>query len=1167
MDGHFRVTPLIGKSILALASAAILTTAVGQVPGKSIHGSRAALLKSSGAPSYNILTVGSMTAWFRNDGLSSHSPQQDNGTYFPKGTGNVVYQDGFVWGGKMYLDAAFTQPAAEQLVRVGGGTYDPGTTAGHVIGFGSSAVPANPFAPEVRIYRIRRDFGLLLNQGDLRQEAALIFEQPEVYVTQAQMQAVYDQYEKDWNEWPVHLGAPYIERNGIPGYQAAMFPAEHLLDSLKTGRYDEPGIGGSDGSSPADQVIFMIFNDLDEYQSASFAESKPTGLEIQKTVWTYKGGFPLENIYFTRYKLINKGGVDIDPAPGLQAGSFFIDSMFVGQWVDSDIGAFSDDLVGCDVELNLGFGYNGNNEDDVFRNFGLAPPSVGYRVLQGPLVPSPSDSGYKDFRVVQGAKNLPMTSFAYLSSGSPYTDPPSGQFPSYASVTGQWWKLLRGYAPLGSLTTEDTRYAHPPGVSPTPFPLSGDPMIGTGFLDGRGTSYSFGPGDKRFLVSAGPFRLSPGDTQEIIISVVFGLGADRISSVGLMKAAAKFSETIHKGLFSVPRAPLPPLVTATELDGQIILEWGSSSQAELTESEVIARSYLFEGYNVYQLPSPSADISEGVRIATFDVKNGIKSIVSLQFDRETGAIGTFLTQEGSDSGVERFISVTRDHLLDLFFPPRLHNGQEYHFAVTAYNYSHEPGILPGSFESAPARISAKPRIPFGVVPGAAFGDSLQVTHSGPGEGSVSAIVVNPLVTTGASYAVRFRTAGNALVWDLENSTAGNILISGRSNQSGDGSFPIIDGIQVRVSDAPKEFKEFLVVANGGGPLVPPEDAAFSFNGFPYPSITRGMPDGTRQQTFGLNASQGWGIHVRQEGSLAMNYSVFLNRISNNGANWPRILDNQFELRFTAAGGKAAEGSPGLPAIDVPFELWNLRGTPADSSDDYRMIPVITDADVNGQFNIRPIDHTFSGSDNDPETESISWYQPQNLAAGDAGYQEWLAGTSTPGEQVFSNMVLVLWNGGSVADPSFPANVARLLPETGTIFRIVTPKRNSALDTYLFTAPTIQTGLEIQKIAAKRVGVFPNPYFAGRAQETTLYRNFVTFTNLPPRVTVRIFNLAGHLVRILEKNDISQYLEWDLRNKDNWQVASGLYLCYIEMPDIGETKVIKLAVIQPRISSY
>jgi len=95
-------------------------------------------------------------------------------------------------------------------------------------------------------------------------------------------------------------------------------------------------------------------------------------------------------------------------------------------------------------------------------------------------------------------------------------------------------------------------------------------------------------------------------------------------------------------------------------------------------------------------------------------------------------------------------------------------------------------------------------------------------------------------------------------------------------------------------------------------------------------------------------------------------------------------------------------------------------------------------------------------------------------------------------------------------------------------------------------------------------VFPNPYVAGRSQETTNWRHFVTFNNLPSKAIVRIFNLAGHLVRVLRKDDPSQFLEWDLTNKDNWQVASGVYICYVEMPEINEVKILKLAVIQPQL---
>jgi len=160
----------------------------------------------------------------------------------------------------------------------------------------------------------------------------------------------------------------------------------------------------------------------------------------------------------------------------------------------------------------------------------------------------------------------------------------------------------------------------------------------------------------------------------------------------------------------------------------------------------------------------------------------------------------------------------------------------------------------------------------------------------------------------------------------------------------------------------------------------------------------------------------------------------------------------------------------------------------------------------------------------------------------------------------ANMVLVLFNGGSVSDSTFPANVLRPLPETGTIFRIMTKKPFGANDVYAFTSPVVLSGSEVVKSSAQRVGVYPNPYFGGWSYEGQPQQLYVTFNNLPPRAKIRIFNLAGHLVRTLEKNDQSQFMRWDLTNEHNWQIGSGIYICHVEMPDIGETKIIKLAVV-------
>ncbi|MEX0602447.1 MAG: T9SS type A sorting domain-containing protein, partial [Bacteroidota bacterium] len=131
--------------------------------------------------------------------------------------------------------------------------------------------------------------------------------------------------------------------------------------------------------------------------------------------------------------------------------------------------------------------------------------------------------------------------------------------------------------------------------------------------------------------------------------------------------------------------------------------------------------------------------------------------------------------------------------------------------------------------------------------------------------------------------------------------------------------------------------------------------------------------------------------------------------------------------------------------------------------------------------------------------------------------------------------------------------------------VLTPSRYpSQADVFAFSIPAPAKGLQVEKESAKRVGVFPNPYYAGREAETTPYGRFVTFNNLPPKATIRIFNLAGHLVRSLEKDDPSQFLEWDLRNDHNWLVGSGMYVVHVEMPDVGEMKVLKLAVIQQSV---
>ncbi|MEX0602778.1 MAG: hypothetical protein WD295_05520, partial [Bacteroidota bacterium] len=712
-------------------------------PDKARKAQEPAMHKSAGLPRYAPLNINNVITWSRSDGQSNRTPNAADGATYPRGTANVIYQDGLIWGAKAFLDAGLIEPPAIQPIRVNGATYATGTRAGWIEGFGATARPVSPDHPEARIYRIRRDFAGM-DLGELRRDAAEVYEILHRDVTATQMDAVLNQYATDWREWPVHRGAPYIERNGIPGYQPPPpFGPTFTTDSLIAGGYDEPGLAGAETDIPGDQALWTVYNDLD--RKVSTFGSEPLGLEIQKTIWGYSRTDEPGHMYFTRHRIINKGGIDV----GNGTGAFFLDSMFVGQFSDPDIGGYYNDLIGCDTLLQLGFAYNGGPVDPVFQAYGLPPPSVGYVLLAGPTIPSHGSMGTVDFRKHQGILNQPMYAFS------------RGIYSSLsAEIIGGYWKILRGFAPLGDVSTPDI--LEPSGdFPPSRFMYSGDPISRTGWIDGLGTPYSLLPGDRRLILSSGPFQLAPGDTQEVVMGIVFGLGADYISSIAVMKHHARHALRIGEGLFDLPRPPTPPAVYTAELDGEIVLEWGSDQgRVRDTEDRFIAGEYVFEGYNVYQLPASDSDLSQATRIATFDVENGVRRIVDQRFDHDNALFRTAIVQEGADSGIRRHLMITHDVLRNSGGPVRLRNGERYYFAVTAYSYSPREGAIPVSLESKPRIITTTPKVPFGIQPAGRPGDQLPVTRvSGSSEASVTALLIDPTQGTGHTYAVGFDTIG------------------------------------------------------------------------------------------------------------------------------------------------------------------------------------------------------------------------------------------------------------------------------------------------------------------------------------------------------------------------------------------------------------------------
>jgi hypothetical protein len=1115
--------------LIIIFSILALSTANAERPKNTSDNKLQSLLKPTGAPLNAMLNINNFTTWYRADGESSDpSSGALDGGVFPRGTKWVIYQDGIVWGGKAYLDAAHTQQAPLQLIRIGGQTYNVGTVRGRIAGMDSLAVAVSPADADVRIYRIRRDYKAL-SADELKLDAAGVNEILVGDVTTAQMEAVTSQYHTDWSAWPVQYGAPYIERNGTPGYQNP--PAFNYdkasgplftVDSLIAGSYDEPGLAGSDPNSPADQVIWTVYNDLNETATLGLYGSYPIGLEVQATLWGYKRTDAMGNLYFKKIKIINKGGVDVG---GGTKGSFYIDSMYIAQWSDPDLGAFGDDLSGCDSVLSLGFIYNGNAIDAEFTKFKLPPPAAGYDFLQGPLVAgAPSDTGIFDLKKVGGKINLGMSSFAYFAAGSAISDP---LFTYDGGL--RWWKMLRGFVPDDPISPEKL-YDHPPGYPISKFPLSGDPVARKGFLDGLGENYSFAPGDRRIVLNTGPFTLAPADTQEIVVGTVGGMGADRLSSIAVMKFNDRFVQNTYDALFQVPKAPDAPSVTYAELNREIILEWGSNLPS-VTKIETEVKepgAYKFEGYNVYQLPSSSSGLSQAVRITTYDLATDPTVVLDEQFEPNSGQILNLPVQFGSNSGITRNIQIKRDYVLDV---DQLSNGQEYYFAVTAYSVATQPGYLPKSLESVVNVMTVRPKYPqVGTRYHSSYDEMIEPTHvTGIADAKIDFRIIDPTKITGDTYEIRLAAPDSIEVvfegdtlkfpniqWSLYNATKDVVSIPLSNNYVIDPANKILDGFRLGFSASPY--------------WIPGEEI----------SSQKYLPS-TNLNWEGVD----WGGSTF-DGGLDVGYNFFGSTLL------PYEVKKTVEVRFNPAQGQNAYdylrttssgGAAYIGFFPQPFTVW----------------------DVTDPTNERQIDFLFMEQSGRTTYDSI-WAPGE--ASGAREYFFFVDETYTSTEKSEYVGTNANWAGANkpvlysgwyvLTDAGKPAY------NDGDVWRITATKVLTLEDLWRFDTKNYKStfSADLQKSDAKNnIKVFPNPYYAFNSAEIQTTQKFVTFNNLPPRAIFRIFNLAGQLVFKEEKNDPSQFFRWNLVNNDRFPVASGMYIVYIDMPDIGTTKTLKVAIIQ------
>ena len=94
-----------------------------------------------------------------------------------------------------------------------------------------------------------------------------------------------------------------------------------------------------------------------------------------------------------------------------------------------------------------------------------------------------------------------------------------------------------------------------------------------------------------------------------------------------------------------------------------------------------------------------------------------------------------------------------------------------------------------------------------------------------------------------------------------------------------------------------------------------------------------------------------------------------------------------------------------------------------------------------------------------------------------------------------------------------------------------------------------------------VHTVPDPYYGVSQFDLSPASKELKFVNLPAKATIRIYSMSGVLVDVINHEDATGggQAGWNLRNRSNQFVASGVYLFHVSTPD-GLSRIGKFTVI-------
>jgi hypothetical protein len=145
----------------------------------------------------------------------------------------------------------------------------------------------------------------------------------------------------------------------------------------------------------------------------------------------------------------------------------------------------------------------------------------------------------------------------------------------------------------------------------------------------------------------------------------------------------------------------------------------------------------------------------------------------------------------------------------------------------------------------------------------------------------------------------------------------------------------------------------------------------------------------------------------------------------------------------------------------------------------------------------------------------------------------------------------------------------VLPGDGDVFELGLTKPLGAEDVFVFTTlgEGIDEGMAKDQFKEIEPYVVPNPYVGSASFEPERFavsgrgERRIEFRGLPSQCTIRIYTIRGEIVQTLRHDGSNDgYVPWNLRTRDNLDVAPGLYIYHVDAAGLG-SHVGKFAIIK------